>query len=235
MNLTLRTRVALAGALLLSATLAQAGTQLGATRAILAAPAKETSIPIKNKGDEDIMIQSWVEADGDDASQDVPFAITPALSRLGGGKQQTLRIFYQGQGLPTNRESVFWLSVQEIPQKAKEENTLQIAVRQRIKLFYRPAGLAGKPADAPKALTWRLVDHGVQVSNPTVYHVSLSSTTLRDGAREYPLKTDMIAPGATTVLALKDAGARPSATATVSFQVVNDFGGIDTLDSVLSR
>lgn len=242
MNLTPCTRVALAGALLLCSTLAHAGIQLGATRAILAAPAKETSIAVNNRVDQDIMIQSWVEADGAvdaaDEGPDVPFAITPALSRLGGLQQQTLRIFYQGQGLPTDRESVFWLSVQEIPQKSRQENVLQIAVRQRIKLFYRPAGLPGKPEEAANGLRWQLGQQNgrsvLRVTNPSAYHVSLSSARLRDGARSHVAETTMVAPGATASFPFKTDAGRPSGNASVSFEYVNDYGGVDTLDSALS-
>ncbi len=238
MNTTSPMRVFLASVLLLSSALAHAGTQLGATRIVLAAPASEASIPVKNTATSDVMIQSWIEA-GENDTSDVPLAVTPALSRLGGSKQQMLRIFYQGQGLPTDRESVFWLSVQEIPQKAEEENTLQIAVRQRIKLFYRPAGLSGTPDAAAAALNWQLVERDgrpqLQVSNPSAYHVSLAGASLREGGRDYAVETDMVMPGATQLFALKDAQARPSANATVAYQVVNDYGGQTSLTGALKR
>lgn len=239
MNLTPCIRVALAGALLLCASLAQASIQLGATRVVLAAPAHEVTVPVNNKIAQDTMIQSWIEGEDDAAGQDVPFAVTPALSRLGGNQQQTLRIFYQGQGLPTDKESVFWLSVQEIPQKAKGENVLQIAVRQRIKVFYRPAGLEGKPEDAAKALRWQWSTQdgkpALRVSNASSYHVSVTSAALKDGDRRHALQTRMVAPGATVVFPLKDGAARPAANATVSFQYVNDYGGVDQLDATPSR
>jgi len=231
-------RVALAGALLCCFSLAHAGIQLGATRAILAAPAKETSITVNNRDAEDIMIQTWVEADGDEG-QDVPFAITPALSRLGGQGQQTLRIFYQGQGLPEDRESVFWLSVQEIPQKSKQKNVLQIAVRQRIKLFYRPAGLEGKPEDAAKTVHWRLIEQDgrtlLRATNPSRYHVSLSSVVVLDGARSFPAETAMLGPGATADFPLKTDAVRPSGNSSLSFKYVNDYGGVDEIDATLTR
>ncbi len=238
MNLHSPMRVFLASVLLLSSTLAHAGTQLGATRIVLAAPASEASIPVKNTTTSDVMIQSWIEA-GENDTSDVPLAVTPALSRLGGSKQQMLRIFYQGQGLPTDRESVFWLAVQEIPQKSQEENVLQIAVRQRIKLFYRPAGLVGTAEAAATGLHWQLVEQAgraaLQVRNPSAYHVSLAGAALRDGGRDYAAETDMVAPGATRVFPLKDAAGRPSANATVVYQVVNDYGGQTSLTGALAR
>ncbi|SEK40209.1 Pili and flagellar-assembly chaperone, PapD N-terminal domain, partial [Pseudomonas sp. NFACC41-3] len=122
---------AIAGLILASFTLlfpafSQAGINLENTRVVLAAPSKEASLVIKNSAAEDLMFQAWVESA--DKSEDVPFAITPVLKRLAGEQQQVLRILYSGKGLPTDKESVYWLNVREVPQKSREENTLQIAV-----------------------------------------------------------------------------------------------------------
>lgn len=119
MKFSLFKRVALAGAISLYASITSAGITLDGTRVIFSAPSKETSMVVKNQGTDDIMVQSWVESNTRLQTADVPFAITPPLVRLGGQKQQVLRILYQGQGLPTDKESVFWLAVQEIPQRAK--------------------------------------------------------------------------------------------------------------------
>ncbi|MGV8267786.1 fimbrial biogenesis chaperone, partial [Pseudomonas aeruginosa] len=113
--------------------------------------------------------QTWGGADNGADTREVPFAITPALWRLGGNMQQTLRILFQGEGLPSDRESVFGLNVQEIPQNSASAHTLQIALRRRIKVFYRPDHLSGTSAEAPGKLIWRLVRQGgksvVEVSN----------------------------------------------------------------------
>lgn len=241
MNLSLCARVAVAGMLMLSSSSTWAGIQLGGTRLILEAPAKEAPLPTTNQGSDDIMIQSWIESSdtSTEASANVPFAITPALARMEGGKQQTLRVIYQGQGLPTDKESVFWLSVQEIPQKPEEDNVLQLAIRQRIKLFYRPQGLPGTALDAPRALTWQWVrqgeQHGLQVSNPTAYHVSLVSVTVHGPSGDVAMDAQMIAPGATEILSPKEPSAVPgSGLATVDFENVNDYGGLDRHSATLA-
>ncbi|HBO2178329.1 TPA: molecular chaperone, partial [Pseudomonas aeruginosa] len=105
MKYVLSSRVLWAGFFLLSSSLANAGITLGGTRVVLQAPSKEASILVKNQASQDVMVQSWMEAEEANSSQDVPFAITPPLSRLGGNKQQTLRILFQGKGLPSDRES----------------------------------------------------------------------------------------------------------------------------------
>ncbi|MCY1448031.1 putative fimbrial chaperone YadV [compost metagenome] len=186
------------------------------------------------------MIQSWMETENSNDTQDVPFAITPPLSRLGANKQQTLRILFQGQGLPTDRESVFRLSVQEIPQKAKSDNTLQIALRQRIKVFYRPVDLPGAPADAPKELKWRLIQQGanavVEVTNNSAFHVSFANAKLRSGNKSYDISADMVTPKSSRQFDIKQLPANASTNGMkVEFENVNDYGGLDKHSSSLSN
>ncbi|MGN7743200.1 fimbrial biogenesis chaperone [Pseudomonas sp. 22526] len=243
MKASLLTRIALASAMTLFASMASAGITLDGTRVVFAAPAKETSVIVRNQGSNDIMVQSWVEPDSKGATSDVPFAITPPLVRLGGNKQQILRILYQGQGLPTDKESVFWLAVQEIPQKAKNENTLQIAIRQRVKLFYRPANLPDTAANAAKSLQWKFVEQGgktaLSVTNPSAYHVSFSGSAVKlrtdKGAGTYTAAAEMLAPGATRVVAINGSSGVKLGTATVEFDSINDYGGLDRVTSKLSN
>ncbi|WP_019099176.1 fimbrial biogenesis chaperone [Pseudomonas putida] len=233
-------KVALLGALTSFNSLANAGIMLGGTRVLYTEPTKEASIMVMNQGAQDIMIQSWIEPEVKDGVQNVPFVITPALSRLGGNKQQLLRIFYSGEHLPGDKESLFRLNVQEIPQKSKDENSLQIAVRQRLKLFYRPASLVGKPDEAPKQLHWRLVEQSgkaaVEVRNPSAFHVSFASVTLHNGSVSYPVSAGMIAPGKTQVFNVQGLPAskmvKPT---TIEFNSINDYGGHDNHSIKLSQ
>lgn len=215
------------GAMLLLSTQSHAGISLSGTRVIYPATSKEASVTVKNQSKDDVMIQSWLESP-DDGKGDLPFAITPSLSRLGGDKQQILRIFYAGEGLATDRESVFWLSVQEIPQRSKGDNSLQIAVRQRIKLFYRPADLPGKPEEAPARLKWRWTRDGgkpaLDVVNDTPYFVSLGRARLMVGTNAYPIVTEMIAPKSVKRLPINAFNGAQPANATVEFSSINDFG-----------
>ncbi|MNE40575.1 Chaperone protein EcpD precursor [compost metagenome] len=227
------------GFLLLASSLASAAITLSGTRVILQAPAKEASIIVKNPTTDDLMIQSWLESESADSGKDVPFAITPPLSRLNGNKQQTLRILFYGEGLPSDKESVFRLNVQEIPQKAKADNTLQIALRQRIKFFYRPAGLAGKAEDAPASLKWRLVQQGgkasLEVSNPSAYHVSLGSVKLVSAGKSHTVEAeDLVAPGKSQRFNVRGLNGS-AAGAKVEFESINDFGGTDKHNSDLAH
>lgn len=205
---------------------AYASISLSTTRVIFNGEHKEANIIVRNGG-ADVLIQSWIDA-GQDSTADVPFAITPALARLPGNQQQLLRILYQGHGLPTDRESVMWLNVQEVPQTAAEQNVLQLAVRQRIKVFFRPSGLNGDPRTASSELQWQVVEAAgkpvLRVRNPSAFHVSMSGITLKDNARsEQVEESTMIAPMSQLDMPLPTFKGNKSAE--LRFQSINDYGG----------
>lgn len=202
----------------------QAGVVLNTTRVIYPSGDKEVSLGIHNSGSGEILAQSWIETDAENADPgSLPFVVTPALARMSGNAKQLVRIIYAGSGLPQHRESVYWLNVQEIPQTA-DENVLQIAVRQRIKLFFRPAGLPGDPLQAAEKLEWRLIDGAtLEVSNPGVYHVSLIQLGLQRGAtRLLNEESRMLAPLQRVRFPLQHSGS--GAAANLRFISINDFG-----------
>ncbi|WP_397449609.1 molecular chaperone [Pseudomonas sp. NA-150] len=202
---------------------AHAGIVLNTTRIIYPASDKEVSFGVHNSGGGEILLQSWLESASGEAA-DLPFAVTPGLARMQGDAKQLLRILYAGSEMPHDRESVFWLNVQEIPQAAGE-NALQIAIRQRIKVFFRPQGLKEEPAEAPEALQWRLLQSDVvQVSNPGPYHVSMVGIEVKEGvAQMMKMDSQMLAPKQTMSLTLnKPSTGRPL---DLTFTSINDFGG----------
>lgn len=213
---------------------ALAGISLNTTRVIFNAQDKEASLSVTNQGTAQILLQSWLEAENSDIT--VPFAITPPLARMDGNGRQQLRVLFQGSGVATDKESVFWINVQEIPQATPSENTLQLAVRQRIKLFYRPADLPGDAIEAPLALNWTLLHEGkalfVQVDNPSRFHVSLAEVSVQaDGYDGKAKDTPMIAPGQSMRIALSPYSAMSSMA--LKFTAINDYGGANNYKATL--
>lgn len=193
---------------------AQASIQLSTTRLLFEEGAREASVTVRNHGSARL-IQSWL--DKDQPEQPLPpFAVTPPLAKLEEKGQQLLRVHYAGQGLPQDRESMYWLAVQEIPQQAQGGNVVQFAVQQRIKVFYRPRGLAGKAMEAPRSLALSLSTDQLTLSNPTPYFINLA-TVEADGKQ---LDNKTIAPFGQ--LQLPASGVSP--TASLALTIVNDHG-----------
>ncbi|MCD5993929.1 molecular chaperone [Pseudomonas sp. CDFA 602] len=189
------TRLSLArtGGCLLSLILTSAGAEgalsLAGTRLIFDGRYTEVSIETHNKGSNAVLVQATLSdpRDDDDTPPDqrrlLPFVITPPLSKVPAGGKQLLRVLYQGAGMPAGQESLLHLYALEVPQRQALEQQLNIAVRQRINVFYRPPGLEGDPADSAERLRWTFNSPAsgtrtLSVENPTVYHVSLEVVQL---------------------------------------------------------
>ncbi|QXH98143.1 fimbria/pilus periplasmic chaperone [Pseudomonas monsensis] len=230
MNATLVLRCFLLAALFVCPGICVAGIQVSGTRIIFPASDREATIQVRNEGAEDTMIQSWIEAATGEAEANIPFAITPSLARLSYKKQQSLRIFYQGRGLPVDRESVYWLSIQEIPQLSDSENTLQVAFRQRLKVFYRPLKLPGSPDESAENLKWGWVSDSDQsklsVSNSSAFYVSLASASIVVNGKEYAVDTEMVSPESHSEMNVKGVAGKPFGSAEVRWESVNDYGAL---------
>lgn len=201
-----------------------AAISLNLTRIIFSGGKHEASVTVKNQGD-DILVQSWLES-STSANAPLPFAITPALVRLNAQSQQLLRILYQGTGMPQDRESMIWLNVQEIPKKSKNSNTLQIAIRQKIKIFYRPQGLPGSATQAPEMLIWQFTPAkgSVTVTNPSAYYVNMVDIKRQHAGARADKDILMLAPQESRHFVLNAATISPGV---LTFGVINDFGGRD--------
>ncbi|KJZ44456.1 MULTISPECIES: fimbria/pilus periplasmic chaperone [Pseudomonas] len=249
MNIKSKFHVVLGASLLVlglvAGTAANASVVIAGTRVIYNAQEHETTLKISNKGKEPALIQAWVdkgEANADPSEIDVPFTVTPPLARLDSQRNQTLRIFYTGEALPKDKESVFWLNVLEVPPKPaadkEDKNFLQLAIRSRIKLFFRPVGLKGNVGDTLTSITWRLIrDAGgaaLEVRNPTVFHASFASVDVSSGGKTATFEDGgMVAPGETRSFPLKGQ-ITPGVDAKVHYRAINDYGGITEGDATLS-
>lgn len=218
------TRGLLAGLLMTAASgyssWAQAGVALGATRVVYPAGQKQVQLGVTNNDDRSTyLIQSWVEnANG---GKDGRFVITPPLFAMRGKKENTLRIIdATNNQLPQDRESLFWINVKAIPSMDKSklsDNTLQLAIISRIKLYYRPAKLALAPDQAAEKLTFSRNGASLTLTNPTPYYLTV--TELNAGSRG--LENALVPPmGKTSVRLPPDAGSN------ITYRTINDYGAL---------
>lgn len=217
--------VVIALAFVLASFTAQAGIVIGGTRVIYNGDKKETSAAIRDPDKSGVyLVQSWVDS-GEKQSK-APFIVTPPLFRINPGEENMLRIVRTGGSLPEDRESVFWLNVKSIPatdDSQPHNNVLQVVVKSRLKLFYRPAGLEGQPETAYHKLSVARSGNRLTVSNPTPYYVTLF--TLKVDGLEIK-DADMVPPKGNVSFTL------PSATAsTVTWQAISDYGGVSQTES----
>lgn len=109
-------------AIALCAGTAHAGLIAQGTRVVFPASEREVTLRVSNTSGTPVLAQAWI----DDGRQDVPpeelqvpFSVTPAVTRVDPNGGAVLRIAYLKAPLPTDRESLFWLNILEVPPRTK--------------------------------------------------------------------------------------------------------------------
>ncbi|NCG54960.1 molecular chaperone [Serratia fonticola] len=170
---------------------------------------KGVTLTMNNKSDAPYLVQSRViPVDAHTGDIDLnyreqpkmPFIVTPPLARADANSALTLRIRRNGDPLPTDRESVFFISMKAIP--AKEEAQQQAAtgriavtVVSNMKLFYRPEGLARRAvADVASKLRFHRESNTLIAENPTPYWLTFSRLSVGSTALDKPALRLMVPP-----------------------------------------
>lgn len=196
-----------------------AGIIIGGTRVIFPGNKVDTTISVINKDTAlPYLIQTWVDPFNHADKGKPPFTVIPPVSRLEPGQERVLRILKTQGELPSDRESVFWLNVKNIPPStSKESSKLEIAIKTRLKLFWRPEGIKERPETASQKVQWHRQSNVLVVTNPTAIHINVIDVTV-DGK---PLDLAMIKPFETLQLAL------PAGTGKkLIWHSINDYGAI---------
>jgi len=126
-----------------------------------------------------------------------------------------------GGNLPGDRESMYWMNIKAIPAAdvTRNQNTLQIAVKNRIKLIFRPTGLKGVPEDVADKLTWQRSGDSLQVTNPTPFYMNFMQISVAGKALK---NVTWVAPESTAKFALPEGVSGGS----VSWKIISDYGAI---------
>ncbi|MCB5308018.1 fimbrial biogenesis chaperone [Yersinia massiliensis] len=224
--------------LFITATVARAEVMITGTRVIYNEKQREGVVKVSNTGNMPVLLQAWIDIGDANARPDtikVPFSVTPPVIRLDPKRDQTIRLFRTGSGLATDRETLFWFNLLEIPPKPTksatgEDNKLQLAFRTRIKMFYRPAELMMTSEQAMKHLTFSKKGNQLVIKNASPYYITFRKIEFR-ASKESPvlasltkINNKMVAPFAELSLPVSIQGAANNTTQ-VFYSIINDQGG----------
>lgn len=208
----------------------QAAIALDRTRVIFDGGQNSVSLNVSNQNKQlPYLAQGWIEDEQGNKIQS-PLAVLPPVQRIEPGKPSQVKI----QALPAakllkqDRETVYYFNLREIPPKSNKANTLQIALQTRIKLFYRPAGIAMDKSAPPPQELLTLSKQGDKyvVNNPTAYYVTIvDASNKKDGPGIKSFEPMMVPPKGNLPLTVSASAVGGSPVLTY----VNDYGGRPTL------
>ncbi|BEM77049.1 pilus assembly protein [Serratia marcescens] len=199
--------------LFFSSFFADANIVINGTRVIYPEKNKDVIVQLVNNGNDPALVQAWID-DGDINSTpetaNVPFLLSPPVVKVSGNNGQQLRIQKMGAALPGDRESVFYLNVLDIPptpENLQGVNTLQLAIKSRIKLFYRPAGLSSNANAITDFIELQAAGAGFKVINKSPYFFTLANVDQK-GKKNLLVDSVMVAPFSSLFAATKSGVSR---------------------------
>ncbi|MEG6138963.1 molecular chaperone [Enterobacter kobei] len=201
---------------------------LDRTRAIINEGDKSISLTIENKNEKlPYLAQAWLE-DVDGKKVASPFTILPPIQRLEANSTSQLKIqaLPAVSLLPSDRESVYYFNIREIPPKSKKANVLQIALQSKIKLFYRPKSIIVTKSDLDNpwqnSVTVSLVDGKYKVNNPSPYHLTIAKLYKDENAKSpFDIEPLMVSPKSSAFIKVNSNVIGN----TFYLSYINDYGG----------
>ncbi|HBT4924923.1 molecular chaperone [Klebsiella pneumoniae] len=209
------------------ASVTNASVVMTGTRVIFPSTATEKTIQLKNSGDQPYVVQMQMAGENGKPDDSSPFTLVPPVFRMEPHTGQSVRLIFTGKTLPQDRESVFYLDFTQLPALKKSEqyqNQLIIAVRNRVKVFFRPTSLIGSQTDAYQSLVFSITDGKLNVDNPTGFYIPVRRAEFSLNGKNYNLADSiMLSPLSETQWPLPNKittlhGAR------LKFTMVNEYG-----------
>ena len=193
------------------------GISIGQTRVVFPSSNKSVSFSMENTGESLYLLQSWLEDEQNQKTN--ALMVTPPLIKLAAKQKNNLNILNVAtDALPADKETLFWLNVKAIPaikKSLKNKNKIVLAIKTRVKVFYRPDNLEPSRDVAAEQLEWRVDKQGyLTLSNPTPYYLTLPK--IDQAADTFP--GIMLAPKQTLTLDIR-ASDKPA-----TFVSIDDFG-----------
>lgn len=207
------------------------------TRVIYPSDVKERSVQLTNNDDFPNIVQVWTDINNPESTPenaDGPFLALPAIFRMEPKRGQLIRLIYSGGELPKDRESLFYLNFLQIPPLSKAnsgENQMLLMLKNRVKIFYRPAEIRTSSFDTAKNITFNLKynSNGIEllVDNSSAFFASFIEAKIIAGKQELIIPIDMIEPKSSKIIEIFNKQFVIVESMKIEFTLVNDYGGFE--------
>jgi len=201
------------------------------TRFVYPEESSEITIHMTNTGSSPSLAQIWLD-EGDPAKLPeeitTPFIISPPITRVDAGNGQSLRIKKAADKriVATDRESLWWLNILDIPSVDKTKVTenrsmLNLAIRSRFKFYWRPAGL-GDRHNAESKMELIARNSEITLVNPTPFYITVANIITASGNKLLE-EGIMVPPKSRTDIRVKQNVGKGES---VVLQAISDYGSV---------
>lgn len=202
---------------------------INGTRYIFDEEKKNISFEVTNNSEQTYGGQIWVDNTNQD-KEDVFMVPAPNFFKAKPNQKQVIRLLNVNPELPKDRESLFWLNVQEIPPKPAESDgsMIAIALNTQVKLIYRPKALKDGRLNAEKNV--QLLRKGGEIifNNPTPYYFAVVG--VKQAGKDVNITPEQSAALAQLGPFSEVSLGKLTLDGVVSIDAINDWGGVDNYE-----
>ena len=160
----------------LSSLPAHAAINIDRTRIVFNGEDRSSGVVLENQSRQmPYLAQAWIENAQGVKDNNYLMALPP-MQRIEAGEKSQVRLMKMDtvRQLPTDRETLFYFNVREVPPRSEMENVMQVAIQSRIKLFYRPQAIKAKEGDVwQNRMQVTRNGQSLAISNPTPYYITI--------------------------------------------------------------
>jgi len=201
---------------------------------------------VNNDSRAPVLLQSWIDdgtSDDINREKNFPFVVIPAVANMQPGKIINLKILptEKVNGLPRDRESVFWINLYEIPGVKKKPqlenaNKMEVGLKTQLKITYRPFKSSMDIERIAKTLSIRVTNEGhlLEFYNPSPFYMTPVLVRIKSSSGEQSLKLGMnrmIAPFSYKRFEMSKI--KESESTTIEYALIDDAGKDTTFTKVL--
>ncbi|EDU57490.1 fimbria/pilus periplasmic chaperone [Providencia manganoxydans] len=223
MNIKRLSMGVLAALSLMTASSAWAALSVDQSRYIFEGDKDAVSIVVENASPKTYGGQTWIE-NIKEVDTRPTFVVTPPFFKVAGNGKQVLRVIKALEQMPEDKESIYWVSLQEIPPLNKDGG-LSVALRTKVKLLYRPASLMKDRKGAESGLSVKTVDGKTELVNSTPYIFAIADVL---GENDTPLAFDQKQHEALAMFTPGDSVTLPKGTTAKKVVSIDDLGHLGT-------
>ncbi|WP_414499830.1 MULTISPECIES: molecular chaperone [unclassified Zymobacter] len=176
---------------------AHAAINIDRTRIIFNGKEHSSSVILENQSRHmPYLAQSWIENAQGVKDNNYIMALPP-MQRIEPTEKSQVRLMKMDtiRQLPTDRETLFYFNVREVPPKSELENVMQVAIQSRIKLFYRPEAIKPRDGDVwQDRLQVARSGQTLTITNPTPYYITIGYMAGDDHKNFAKFDSVMVAP-----------------------------------------
>lgn len=220
---------------------AKAGIVVERSRVIIPTSSFSNSLKIMNSNSYPVICKVWVEKGHSAENEDSLIVVKKPFFKMDANEKTTVTLMNldMDKELALDRESLYWLNIEEIPPKDKDylhnDILVSLVMHTQLKVFVRPDKLSITPSSAYRTQSFELLENNgkssLKINNDSPYYITYSNITIKEkSGKSSVVYSGMVSPYSDKEILINNNFIKG---AEITYSVISDYGFIISHPSLL--